>query len=129
MKTLKLYTPVIIQALLLLIGFVLVNTISAHEATSNTKIVSTVFIEDTEAEPIIENWMIELDSWKNTTASNTSKYVSNSYNIEQEDEIILEDWMINTNNTFWNNMDFNQIELEDSLELEEWMTNTDFWNI
>lgn len=128
MKTLKLYTPVIIQALLLLIGFIMVNAISANEATPHTKLVSTVLIEDIESEPIVENWMMELDSWENTTSSYSSKNSLNSNNIEKEDEMILEDWMINTNNAFWSNRTIDQIDLEENIELEEWMTNAALWN-
>jgi len=128
MKTIKLYTPVILQAIFLLIGFILVNSLSARDAEPASAFYTNINAVDNENELEVEDWMLSPTEWNSTEENlynnNLSCLVTS---VDLEDEIQLEPWMLNPNDVFWTQ----NIELafsnEDEILLENWMTDAKLW--
>ena len=124
MKKIKIYTPVIIQAIALLTGYLLINAGLAKEAEMNNAINSSALTVETEYEPAVENWMIDLAVWE--LEKNIAFEESNVHN----EEIQIEEWMTDAGNDYWEstNQEFQQIDEEDELRVEQWMLNLSQWN-
>lgn len=136
MKTLKSYSPIFIQTLLLIAGFIMINAGLANETTALIAN-ANISITDNELEPVTENWMSDLDFWlieKNNSEEKEKVVKSNSTQSllnEKvfEEEIEIEEWMKDANNNFWkNDSKLHEIDVEDDIVLEDWMTNPEKWN-
>ena len=83
-----------------------------------------------EEDILLEEWMIDLESWankmdssKNQAPANNTRGVNEENEVLLENELELEDWMLNSD---WIQVEF--VEEED-LTLEAWMMYPKMWNI
>ena len=137
MKTLKSYSPIFIQALILIAGFVMINAGLANEAITTTTDVSTLMVSENELEPILEDWMTDLSFWNLEDSNKELTEKSTNFNSATallgetvfEKEIALEEWMTDANSDFWKNeKNLFQTDKEEELPIEEWMTDLEDWN-
>lgn len=86
--------------------------------TANTGIkpvdLSNQFKLEAESDLLIENWMVNLNSWEA------------SEKIISEESIKIEDWMLDANEDYWKAKQENASE--EDLRVEDWMSNLTKWN-
>lgn len=102
-----------------------VSAKTSSDANTDSKTTNNVVVENAlkslnvaeifDDEITIENWMVQLKTWKATKNIDTMNSIEKTELIERDDNIKLENWMIDIEQ-------FNN-ENEENLVLESWMFN------
>lgn len=117
MKTLNNITKRIYKTGLVLLAVLLLGSLNSFAGEfPKVKALNEVAVE---TEMKIENWMLNLSSWKSSSVA--------FYDVvDKEDEIEIEDWMLDANYANWEN-----VELEEEIEMHDWMLDASdkHWNV
>ncbi len=122
MRTLKTYYPLSIHLILLLAGYLFINTGLAIE----NRLVNNP-PDDNKTETIFELENPDYTKREYLPATLFSDDKKSGFSLtDEESELMNEDWTTHSEDNLW--YDASTPDFEEEMTIEDWMTDLDYWN-